>query len=142
MSVWKRYSSITNNSQFTCNFRTWKVENLRAQFVSIIVCLQARRARCYFVHAKIAHLYVPMQSLYVKVVFMNAHSLHFTVNKFFSSLFTYFYKILHNSFCKFVSNLYYILKHFVGTQILYWYINNKSKIYSLSTFYENEAANV
>ena len=57
---------------------------------------------------------------------------HFTRNIFILSLFTYFYKMLYNSFPQFVHNLYYLLKHFVNTRILYSYINQKSKVNTLS----------
>ena len=78
-------------------------------FTYVKVCLQTRSAPCYFVHAKIAYKHACTQSMYIIVVFINAHKLHFTLNIFLLSLFTYFYKILHNSFCQFVNNLYHVL---------------------------------
>ena len=51
-----------------------------------------------FVHAKIGHVYECTQSVYVIVVFMNAHNLQLILNIFRFSLFINFYKILNNSF--------------------------------------------
>ena len=47
--------------------------------------------------------------------------------------------MIHNSFHQFANDLYYELKYFVETQILYSYVNSKSKVNSLSTCYENQA---
>ena len=77
-----------------------KIENLRAcLFVYIKVRLRAFGVRYYFVHAKILYVYSCTQCIYVIVVFMNAHNLHFTLNTFLSSLFTYFNKMLRIYFC-------------------------------------------
>ena len=67
------------------------------------VCLYAHCVWCYFLHDEIAYVYIC--TVYIIVVFMNANNLHIILNTFVLSLFTYFYKMLHNSFCQFVSNL-------------------------------------
>ena len=48
--------------------------------------------------------------------------------------------MLDISFCQFANNLYYILKYFVDSQILYLCIHNKRKFNSLGTCYENMSA--
>ena len=57
-----------------------------------------RSVRCYFLHTEIAYMCACMQSVYFIVMVMYAHNLHYTLNIFRSFLFTYFYKMLHDSF--------------------------------------------
>ena len=101
----------------------------------------------------------------ISVVFMNAQNLHFIFQKLqyiMSNLLLYSVSVqsliskkisvqsdcgqqvctvsvLHNVFHQFVNNLYYRLKCFVNTKILYSYIDNKSKVNSLSMCDENRA---
>ena len=90
-------------------------------FVYLKVFLCTCCVCCYFMQAKIADVYVCMESVYAIVVFVNADNLHYNLNFFPSSIFSYFYMMLHNSFCQFLNNLYYVLKYFVDMQILYTY---------------------
>ena len=77
----------------------------------------------------------------VIVVFMNALNLHFTLNRFILSLFPYFKKNVTKFFAPICKQLLLCIKVFFSdTQILYSYINNKSKVDSLSTWYKNNAA--
>ena len=87
----------------------------------------------FFVHAKITFMYVFMPILYIIVAFMNAHNLHFPLCTFLSSFLTYFDKMIHNS-------LSCVLNYYVNAEILYSYINNKSKVNSLSTLHKKKAA--
>ena len=64
------------------------------------------------------------------VVFMNAQNLHYLFS---------FYKMLLNSFRQLVNNLCYILKHFVNTQILHSYVNDKNEVNFLRACFENKA---
>ena len=104
------------------------------------VCLCTYHVCCYFLHGKITDIYTCMQSVYVVVVFMNTPNLLFTLNMFLSSLFTYFYKIIHIYFHQFVNNLYYMLSIFVKMQIIYSFDSNKSKLNSLSMCCKNKTA--
>lgn len=65
-------------------------------------------------------LYGCTQSVYVIVMFINGHYFNFTLDIFLSSLFRYFYKVLHNSFRQFISHLAIsVLQYFVETQMFY-----------------------
>lgn len=64
-------------------------------FVHVNVCLcarcvQWRCVRCYCLHAKIPFAYMCTSSMYVTVVFMNAHNLLFTLNTYLPWLLTIF----------------------------------------------------
>lgn len=100
------------NWQFACTF-------------SVYVKVFARRVHCYFLYAKTEYAFT--QFMYAIVVFINAHKLHLTLNTFLSFLFTLFYKILFNSFCQLVNNLYYI-KHFVVHKYFIHILTTKAKL--------------
>ena len=79
--------------------------------------MHTRRVRCYFVNAKIAHCVYVIHVCYGSVyecaqLILDIEYIYFVFIYFF------FYKMLLDSFCQFVNNLYYVLKHFVDTQIL------------------------
>ena len=59
-------------------------------FVHVNVCLCARCVRCYCLHAKIPFVYMCTSSMYVTVVFMNAHNLLFTLDTYLPWLRTIF----------------------------------------------------
>ena len=82
-------------------------------------------------------MFMRVQSVYLIVVLINTDKLqHFKLNIFY--LDTLLNKMLHNSICQFVNNLYCVIKYFVDIQILYSYIKNKGKFNSSSTSNENK----
>ena len=125
-------SVITETSSLQT--RTIKIENLRARFsVYVKACFRAHCVRCNLVHAKIAHVYAYVLRLRHSSVYectqFTLHNSNIFI-KHISSLFTYFYKRLH---------IFWPIC-FNNTQIIYTYINNKSKVNSLSACYKKKVA--
>ena len=80
-------------------------------FVYLKVVLCTCHVCCYIMQAKIVDVYVCMQSVYVIVVFVNTHNLHYNLNFFHSSIFSYFYTIFTlipciEVFCWYTNTLY------------------------------------
>ena len=118
--------------------RAWKIENFRAcLFVYIKICFWVRRLRVYFVHAKIAQVYACTHYLYVILVLINVHNLHFHTEHFFHVYLLIFTKCYIILFVNSWTNYTTCLKYFVDAQRLYSYnnINNKSQVNSCLTHY-------
>ena len=85
------------------------------------------RVRCYFI----------MLKLRMRVRNSSTHGSVYECTEL-NYLFS-FYKMLLNSFRQLVNNLCYILKHFVNTQILHSYVNDKNEVNFLRACFENKA---
>ena len=99
-----QYKSVTKQGVLK-SFKNWKFARFFRVQKSMFACLSCT------------------QSLYIRVVFMNAHNLHFTLTMFFSCVlitFTKCYIIVHGIGAKLVSN---------WEQNMLLYITKASKCY-------------